>query len=274
MASSAPRGNESWISKPSDTSFLPIGQRVQTTTNPILGNINSCALTPPRASSPAPRANATSQVLTGSSLLTSTELVSSPPPYLSEPLFGSTPSTVLGGLVRSSNPPTPSDDILYDSSTTQVLSYSTSLIPPMTQRSTPPAALGASKPTVALTPSKASYTANLSLSCPFSLCVPSPSQVYHVYTEVPPGSSSRPLMPNLPLSSLPSPAYSGSLYPSAFFFIASSGPLCLRLRFYLYTKTPIATPRPLYLHRSPLCLPVYIYSREAFGTFDFRVFIV
>ena len=164
----APRGNESWISKPSDTSFLPIGQRVQTTTNPILGNINSCALTPPRASSPAPRANATSQVLTGSSLLMSTELVSCPPLYLSEPLFGSTPSTVLGGLVRSSNPPTPSDDILYDSSTTQVLSYSTSLIPPMTQRSKPPAALGASKPTVALTPSKASYTANLSLA-------PSPS---------------------------------------------------------------------------------------------------
>ena len=238
MASSAPRGNESWISKPSDTSFLPIGQRVQTTTNPILGNINSCALTPPRASSPAPRANATSQVLTGSSLLTSTELVSSPPLYLSEPLFGSTPSTVLGGCVRSSNPPTPSDDILYDSSTTQVLSYSTSLIPPMTQRSTPPAALGASKPTVALTPSKASYTANLSAPCSLSLCVPSPTQVYHVYTEDPNVYTKvRPLMPNLPLSSLLSPAYSGSpvLLP---FFIASSGPLCLRLRFY-------CTPRRL-----------------------------
>ena len=273
MASSAPRGNESWISKPSDTSFLPIGQRVQTTTNPILGNINSCALTPPRASSPAPRANATSQVLTGSSLLTSTELVSSPPLYLSEPLFGSTPSTVLGGLVRSSNPPTPSDDILYDSSTTQVLSYSTSLIPPMTQRSTPPAALGASKPTVALTPSKASYTANLSLPCPFSLCVPSPSQVYHVYTEVP---QVRPLV----LSCLTSPCHPSPRLRTQdpcippLFFIASSGPLCLRLRFYLYTNTPIATPRPLFLHRSPLSLPVYIYSREAFGTFDFRVFIV
>ena len=272
MASSAPRGNESWISKPSDTSFLPIGQKVQTTTNPIPGNINSCALTQPRASSPAPRANATSQVLTGSSLLTSTELVSSPPLYLSEPLFGSIPSTVLGGLVRSSNPPMPSDDILYDSSTTQVLSYSTSLIPPMTRRSTPPAVLGASKPTVALTPSKASYTANLSLPCPFSLCVPSPSQVYHVYTEDP---QVRPLV----LSCLTSPCHPSPRLRTQDpctpppFFIASSGPLCLRLRFYLYTKTPIATPRPLYLHRSPLCLPVYIYSREAFGTFDFRVFI-
>ena len=221
MASSAPRGNESWISKPSDTSFLPIGQRVQTTTNPIPGNINSCALTQPRASSPAPRANATSQVLTGSSLLTSTELVSSPPLYLSEPLFGSIPSTVLGGLVRSSNPPTPSDDMLYDSSTTQVLSYSTSLIPPMTRRSTPPAVLGASKLTVALTPSKASYTANLSLPCPFSLCVlrPFASSGLPCLHRGPPGSSSRPFMPNLPLSSLLSPEYSGSLYPSPFFYL-------------------------------------------------------
>ena len=240
MASSAPRGNESWISKPSDISFLPIGQMVQTTTNPILGNINSCALTQPRASSPAPRANATSQVLTGSSLLTSTEPVSSPPLYLSEPLFGSIPSTVLGGLVRSSNLPTPSDDMLYDSSTTQVLSYSTSLIPHMTRRSTPPAAPGASQPTVALTPSKASYTANLSLPFPLSFFVPSPSQVYHVYTEDPHVYTKvRPLMPNLPLSSLLSPAYSGSpvLLPLS---IASSGPLCLQLRFY-------CTPRRLYL---------------------------
>ena len=104
--------------------------------------------------------------------------------------------------------------------------------------STPPAALGASKPTVALTPSKASYTTNLSLPCPLSLCVPSPSQVYHVYTEDPHVYTKvRPLMPNLPLSSLPSPAYSGShvLLP---LFIASSGPLCLRLRFY-------CTPRRL-----------------------------
>ena len=36
---------------------------------------------------------------------------------------------------------------------------------------------------------------------------------------------------------------------------------------YSYAKTTISTPEPL-------CLPVYIYSREAFGTFDFRVFIV
>ena len=160
MASSVPHGNESWISKPSDTSFLPIGRMVQTTINPILGNINSCALTQPRANSPAPTANATSQVLTGSSLLTSTEPVSSPPLHLSEPPFGSIPSTVLGGLLRSSNPPTPSDDTSYDSSTTQVLSYSTSLIPPITRRFTLPVALGASKHMAALTRSKAYYMVN------------------------------------------------------------------------------------------------------------------
>ena len=171
----------------------------------------------------------------------------------------------------------------------------TSLNPPMTRRSTPPVALGASKPTVALTPSKASYTANLSLPCPLSLFVPSPPQVYHVYTEDPHAYTKvRPLMPNLPLSSLLSPAYSGSpvLLPLS---IASSGPLCLRQRFYCATKTLMSTskisiyagvyyvlrprrlwlrPRPLYLHRGPLCLQVYIYSREAFGKFDFRVFIV
>ena len=157
MASSAPHGNESWISMPSDTSFLPIGLMVQTTTNPTLGNINSCALMQPRANSPAPTANATSQVLTGSSLLTSTEPVSSPPLYLSEPPFGSIRSTVLGGLVRSSSPPTPSNDMLYDSSTTQVLSYSTSLISPITRRFTPLVALGASKHMAALTRSKVFY---------------------------------------------------------------------------------------------------------------------
>ena len=160
MASSVPHGNESWISKPSDTSFLPIGRMVQTTTNPILGNINSCALMQPRAKSPAPTANATSQGLAGSSPLTSTEPVSSPPLYLSELPFGSIPSTVLGGLVRSSNPPTPSDDTSYDSSTTQVLSYSTSPIPPITRRFTPPVALDAFKHMAALTRSKAYYMVN------------------------------------------------------------------------------------------------------------------
>ena len=110
----------------------------------------------------------------------------------------------------------------------------------MTRYSTPPVALGASKPTVAITPSKASYTANLSLPCPLSLFVPSLPQVYHVYTEDPHVYTKvRPLMPNLPLSSLLSPTYSGSpaLLPLS---IASSGPLCLRLRFY-------CTPRRLYL---------------------------
>ena len=133
---------------------------VQTTTNPILGNTNSCALTQSRANLPAPAANATSQILTGWSLMTSTEPVSSPLLYLSEPPFATIPSTVLGGLVRSSNPPTPSDGTSYDSSTAQVLSYSTSLNPPITRRFTPPVAPGASKYMAAPTRSKASYMVN------------------------------------------------------------------------------------------------------------------
>ena len=52
MASSAPHGNGNWISKPSDTSFLPIGRMVRNTTNPILDNTNNCVLTPRRARSP------------------------------------------------------------------------------------------------------------------------------------------------------------------------------------------------------------------------------
>ena len=59
MASSAPHGNRNWISKPSDTSFLPIGRMIRNTTNPILDNTNSCVLTQRRARSPAPKANAT-----------------------------------------------------------------------------------------------------------------------------------------------------------------------------------------------------------------------
>ena len=175
MAFSGPHENESWISKPSDTSFLPIGRMVQTITNPILGNTNSCALTQPRANSPAPTANATSQVLTGSSQKTSTEPVSSLLPYLSEPPSGTIPSTVLGGLVRSSNPPTPSDDTSYDSSTTPALFYSTSLIPPIIRRFTPPVALGASKHMAALIRSKASYMVkHLALSrSPFAPVAPS-----------------------------------------------------------------------------------------------------
>ena len=108
---------------------------------------------------------------------------------------------------------------------------------------TPLVALGASKPTVELTPSKASYTANLSLLCPLSLFVPPPPQVYHVYTEDPHVHTKvRPLMPNLPLPSLLWPAYSGSpvLLPLS---IASSGPLCLRPRFYCATKTLLSTSK-------------------------------
>ena len=120
MASSAPHGNGNWIFKPSDASFLPIGRMVRNTTNPILGNINSCVLTQPRAISPAPKANATSRVLTGSSLTTSTEPASYPPLCLSEPLSGTTPSTAPGGWAKSSNLLTPPDVTSYGSLTIQV----------------------------------------------------------------------------------------------------------------------------------------------------------
>ena len=141
--------------------------------------------------------------------------------------------------------------MLYDSSTTQVLPYSTSLIPPMTRRSTPPAVLGASKPTVALTPSKASYTANLSLPCPFSLCVPSPSQVYHVYTEDP---QVRPLV----LSCLTSPCHPSPRLrtqdpctPPPFFYcllrtaMSTAKILFVHQDAYSYAKTTISTPEPI-----------------------------
>ena len=120
MASSSPHGNGNWISKPSDTSFLPIGRMVRNTTNPILDNTNSCVLTQRRARSPAPRANATSRVLTGSSLPTSTEPASYPTLCLSEPLSGTTPSTAPGGSAKSSNLLTPPAVTSYDSLTIQV----------------------------------------------------------------------------------------------------------------------------------------------------------
>ena len=120
MASSAPHGNGKWTSKPSDTSFLPIGRMARNTTNPILDNTNSSVLTQRRARSPAPKANATSRVLTGSSLPTSTEPASYPPLCLSEPLSGTTPSTAPGGSAKSSNPLTPPTVTSYDSLTIQV----------------------------------------------------------------------------------------------------------------------------------------------------------
>ena len=99
--SSVSDGNENWISKPSDTSFLRIGRMVQTITNPTLGSINSCVLTQPRARSPAPEANATSRILTDSSLTTSTAPAFYPLLYLSEPPFGTIPLMVSGGLEKS-----------------------------------------------------------------------------------------------------------------------------------------------------------------------------
>ena len=115
-----PHGNGNWISRPSDTSFLPIGRMVRNTTNPILDNTNSCVLTPRRARSPAPRANATSRVLTGLSLPTSTEPASYPPLCLSEPLSGTTLSTAPGGSAKSCNLLTPPAVTSYDSLTIQV----------------------------------------------------------------------------------------------------------------------------------------------------------
>ena len=146
----------------------------------------------------------------------------------------------------------------------------TSLNPPMTRRSKPPVALGASKPTVAQTPSKASYAANLSLLCPLAPFVPSPPQVYHVYTEDPHVYTKvRSLMPDLPLSSLLSHAYSGS-------------PALLPL-FYCLLRTAMSTAKILLCHqdahvdaqdrhirRSSLCLQPrpYIYSSAPFGHLD------
>ena len=120
-ASSAPRGDENWISKPSDTSFLPIGRMVQSITNPTPGSINSCVLTPPLARSPAPKVNATSRVPPDSFLTTSTVPSFYPLLCRSEPPFGTIPLLVPGRLVKSSNPPTSSDATPYGYSTTQAL---------------------------------------------------------------------------------------------------------------------------------------------------------
>ena len=120
-ASSVPHGNENWISKPGDTSFLPIGRMFQTNTNPTLRSIKSCVLTQPRARSPAPKANATSRVLTDSSLTTSTAPAFYPLLCPSAPPFGTIPLMVPGGLERSSNPPVSPDATSYGSSTTQAL---------------------------------------------------------------------------------------------------------------------------------------------------------
>ena len=111
-ASSVPHGSENWISKPSDTSFLPIERMVQTITNPTLDSINSCVLTQPRARSPAPKVNATSRVPTDSLLTTSTAFALYPllcllePPFWFHPFDGSwwlgkikQPSNVLGRYV-------------------------------------------------------------------------------------------------------------------------------------------------------------------------------
>ena len=120
-ASSAPRGNVKWISKLSDTLFLPIGRMAQTTTNLTPDNTNNCELTLPRAKSPAPTANATYRVPTDLSLTTSTAPAFYPLLCLSGPPFGTIPLMALGGLGKSSNPPMPTGATSYDSLTIQVL---------------------------------------------------------------------------------------------------------------------------------------------------------
>ena len=64
MASSAPPGNRSLISKPSATIFSRIGLLEQHSISFILDSINSCAITQPYAKSLAQKANATSRAHT------------------------------------------------------------------------------------------------------------------------------------------------------------------------------------------------------------------
>ena len=106
--------------------------------------------------------------------------------------------------------------------------------------------------------------------CPLAPFVPSLPQVYHVYTEDPHVYTKVcPLMPNLTLSSLLSPAYSGS-------------PVLLPL-FYCLLRTARSTAKILLCHqdayvdaqdrhirRSSLCLQPrpYIYSSAPFGELD------
>ena len=120
-ASSVPHENVKWIFKPSDTSFLPIGRMVQTTTNLTPGNTNNCELTLPRAQSPAPTANATYRVPADLPLTTSTAPAFYPFLCLSGPPFGTVPLMALGGLGKSSNPPTPTGATSSGSLTIQVL---------------------------------------------------------------------------------------------------------------------------------------------------------
>ena len=119
-ASSVPYGNENWISKPSDTSILPIGRMVPTITIPTLGSINSCVLTQPRARSPAPKDE---RHLPGSYRLVTNDVyrarfLSAPLPIgasTSFPFFDGSrwlgkikqPSNVLGSYVRFLDNPGP-----------------------------------------------------------------------------------------------------------------------------------------------------------------------
>ena len=254
-ASSVLHGNENWISKTSDTSFLPIGRMVQTITNPTLGSINSCVFTQPRARSPAPKANATFRVLTVSSLTTPTAPGFYPLLCLSEPHFGTIPLMVPGGLEKSSNPIMSSDATSYGFSTTQALPWSTSQNPPMMRRSTPPVALGASKHMATLTRFKVSYMVN-------HLAFHAPSTVLPI----------RPISYLRPRRLCPRPRQV-HLRPRRLCLRPSQvhlRPRRLRLRprqVHLRPRRLYLRPRQLYLRRRRLCLQAkfYIYSSELLG---------
>ena len=244
--SSVPYGNENWISKPFDTSFLPIGRMVQTITNPTLGSMNSCVLTQPRARSPAPKVNATFRVPTDSLLTTSTAPAFYSLPCLSEFPFGTIPLMVPGGLVKSSNPPTSSDATSYGSSTTQALPRSTSQNPSIIRCSTPPVAPGASKHTAAPTRFKASYMVNHpTFHAPLRRRI----TTVHILPET------------KTIMSAPKTKRPRGLCP------------CPR-QAHLRPRRLYLRPRQLYLRRRRLCLQaiLYIFSSAPSGKFEMRRF--
>ena len=147
--------------------------------------------------------------------------------------------------------------------------------------------LGASKPTVALTPSKASYTANLPLlpSRPLRCFASSGSPCLHRGSPcLHQGSSSHARPPHV----LPSLACVPMLpcTPPPFLLplrsaISTTEILLCHQDAYAYApdrafqvETLISTTKTIISTPKSLCLQVYIYSREASGNFDFRVFIV
>ena len=146
--------------------------KVQPSISPTPDRINRYVSTQQRARSPAPKVNDTSRAPTDSSLTISTVLPSFPRPYLVESSSGMTPWVVPGSLVKSNDYQTSSDATSCGSSITQAPSLSTSQHPPITWRSTPPVAPGASKHTAAPIQFKATYMASRSaFHAPLPSCI-------------------------------------------------------------------------------------------------------